>query len=73
MDSAQGGFVYPKGAAVPDIEFAVGNNTFRINASDFPLGPADGGMLFGGVQSRGNNEFDILGDSESPKPPLALR
>lgn len=62
MDDTQGGYVYPENATVPDVEFAVGNNMFKINASDFSLGPASGGMLFGGIQSRGTNGFDILGD-----------
>ena len=64
MDTSIGGWVYPAGAAVPDIEFAVGDTMFKINAADFPYGTATGGLLFGGIQSRGNNEFDILGDSE---------
>jgi len=65
MDSSQGGFVYPENATVPDVEIAVGKNTFKINAADFSLGPASAGMLFGGIQSRGSNPFDILGDGES--------
>jgi hypothetical protein len=64
MDSSQGGYVYPEDATVPDVEFAVGSNTYKINASDFSLGPAGDGMLFGGIQSRGSNNFDILGDGE---------
>jgi hypothetical protein len=64
MDSAQGGWVYPEGADVPDVEIAIGDNMFKINASDFPLGSATNGMLFGGIQSRGSNGFDILGDGE---------
>jgi hypothetical protein len=62
MDSTQGGYVYPESATVPDVEFAVGDKTFKINATDFSLGPASNGMLFGGIQSRGTNGFDILGD-----------
>ncbi|KIM76739.1 hypothetical protein PILCRDRAFT_640972 [Piloderma croceum F 1598] len=62
MDSTQGGFVYPEDATVPDVEIAVGDNTFKINATDFSLGSAGAGMLFGGIQSRGSNGFDILGD-----------
>ena len=65
MDSSQGGFVYPENATVPDVEIAVGDNTFKINAADFSLGSASAGMLFGGIQSRGSNTFDILGDGES--------
>lgn len=64
MDNSQGGYVYPEDADVPDVEFAVGENTFKINAADFAYGSASDGMLFGGIQSRGNNSFDIFGDGE---------
>ena len=33
-----------------------------MNPSDFAFGDAGNGMVFGGIQSRGNNPFDILGD-----------
>jgi len=62
MDTSIGGWVYPAGAAVPDIEFAVGDTMFKINAADFPYGNCDWRLCFGGIQSRGNNEFDILGE-----------
>jgi len=63
MDSSQGGYVYPSDATVPDVAFAVGDNLFKVNAADFALGdPGSDGMVFGGIQSRGNNPFDILGD-----------
>lgn len=65
MDSAQGGFVFPKDATVPDVAFAVGDNVFQINAADFAYGlPDSKGMLFGGIQNRGSNPFDILGDGK---------
>lgn len=63
MDSAQGGFVFPEDATVPDVALAVGDSMFTINAADFAYGTATNGMLFGGIQSRGDNPFDILGDS----------
>lgn len=62
LDNTQGGYVYPADAKVPDVEFAVGDVTFKVNAADFSLGDAGNGMLFGGIQSRGDNPFDILGD-----------
>lgn len=68
MDSSQGGYVYPSDAAVPDVEFAVGDTLFKVNADDFSLGDAGSGMLFGGIQSRGDNPFDILGDGELSIP-----
>ena len=64
LDDSQGGYVYPADATVPDVEFAVGKNMYKINATDFSLGPASDGMLFGGIQSRGTNNFDILGDGK---------
>ena len=64
MDSSRGGWLYPENAVVPDVEVAVGDKMFKIDASDFPLGSASNGMLFGGIQSRGTLSFDILGDGE---------
>lgn len=64
MDSSQGGYVYPSSATVPDVSFAVGDNLYKVNGADFAYGEAEGGMLFGGIQSRGSNPFDILGDGE---------
>jgi hypothetical protein len=62
FDQAQGGWKYPEDATVPTVEFAIGDNMYAINPKDFAFGPADGGFLFGGIQSRGNLTFDILGD-----------
>ncbi|KZP26455.1 acid protease, partial [Athelia psychrophila] len=62
LDQNQGGYGYPAGATVPDVEFAIGNLTFKVNTVDFSLGAASDGFLFGGIQSRGSNPFDILGD-----------
>ncbi|KAF7966518.1 hypothetical protein HWV62_38082 [Athelia sp. TMB] len=64
LDHLQGGYVYPADATLPDVEFAVGDATFKVNPADFSLGDAGNGMLFGGIQSRGGNPFDILGDGE---------
>jgi len=62
FDEQQGGWKYPENAEVPDVEFAIGDKLYKINAKDFPFGPAEGGYLFGGIQSRGDLTFDILGD-----------
>jgi len=62
MDQQQGGWVYPTNAKIPTVAFAVGNNMYTVNAADFAFGNAGNGMTFGGIQSRGNNPFDILGD-----------
>jgi len=62
FDQQQGGWKYPENAAVPDVEFAIGDKSYKVNAKDFPFGAADSGYLFGGIQSRGDLTFDILGD-----------
>ncbi|KAF8484353.1 aspartic peptidase domain-containing protein [Gautieria morchelliformis] len=62
LDAAQGGWVYPSDAQVPTVSFAVGNALYTVNPDDFAFGDAGNGMTFGGIQSRGNNPFDILGD-----------
>jgi hypothetical protein len=62
FDQSQGGWKYPENATVPDVQFAVGNQLYQLNSADFAFGPADTGYLFGGIQSRGDQNFDIFGD-----------
>ena len=62
FDQSQGGWKYPENATVPDLQFAIGDQLYQLNAADFPYGPADTGYLFGGIQSRGDLPFDIFGD-----------
>ncbi|KAJ6616644.1 acid protease [Mycena sp. CBHHK59/15] len=62
FDANQGGWMYPAGAALPTLAFAVGETMYTLSAADFPYGEAADGYVFGGVQSRGTNPFDILGD-----------
>jgi len=62
FDQNQGGWLYPAAATVPDVAFAIGGTMYTLNAADFPFGDAEDGFVFGGVQSRGTNPFDILGD-----------
>jgi len=62
LDNEQGGYVYPSDATVPAVQFAVGNQLFTVNPEDFAFGDAGNGETFGGIQSRGSNPFDILGD-----------
>ncbi|KAF7376729.1 Acid protease [Mycena sanguinolenta] len=62
FDSNQGGWMYPATSKVPSLAFAIGDTMYTLNAADFPYGEAEDGYLFGGVQSRGSNPFDILGD-----------
>jgi len=62
FDSNQGGWMYPATAKVPSLAFAIGDTMYTLNATDFAYGEAENGYLFGGIQSRGSNPFDILGD-----------
>jgi len=62
IDNSQGGYVYPSDAAVPAVQFAVGDQLFTVNPEDFAFSDAGNGETFGGIQSRGSNPFDILGD-----------
>lgn len=61
-DDQQGGWKYPSSATVPDVSFAVGDTLYKLNAADFGYGPADDGYTLGGIQSRGDLDFDIFGD-----------
>lgn len=47
---------------MPDVSFAVGDTLYTLNAADFGYGPADEGFTLGGIQSRGDQDFDIFGD-----------
>lgn len=65
-DSSQQGYVFPmstKAADLPEFKVAVGDNLFVIQAEDLAFAPADDNNWYGGVQSRGTNPFDILGDA----------
>ena len=61
-DDEQGGYKFPTDATVPDVEFAVGDALYKVNAKDIAFGDAGDGYMFGGIQSRGNLDFDIFGD-----------
>ena len=61
-DDEQGGYKFPTDATVPDVEFAVGDTLYKVNAKDIAFGDAGDGYVFGGIQSRGNLDFDIFGD-----------
>ncbi|PQK13192.1 hypothetical protein BB8028_0004g01230 [Beauveria bassiana] len=65
-DSQQQGYVFPlttKPKDLPEFQVAVGDNLFVIQPEDLAFAPADDKNWYGGVQSRGNNPFDILGDA----------
>ena len=48
---------------LPDLSVAVGGTEFAIQKQDLVFAPLDENRWYGGVQSRGENTFDILGDT----------
>lgn len=64
-DEEQQGYLFPtsvKAADLPTFSIAVGSNQFTIQPEDLAFTVASEGYWYGGVQSRGTNPFDILGD-----------
>ncbi|KAL1874408.1 hypothetical protein VTK73DRAFT_334 [Phialemonium thermophilum] len=60
------GYVIPtsvQASDLPDFSVAVGDKEFVIQKEDLLFAPADDNNWYGGVQSRGENPFDILGDT----------
>jgi hypothetical protein len=45
------------------VTFAVGDNQFAVQKEDLGFADAGNGMVYGGIQSRGDMTFDILGDT----------
>ncbi|KAK8198223.1 aspartic peptidase domain-containing protein [Phyllosticta capitalensis] len=65
-DNTQQGYVYPSDTAVdklPVVTFAVGDKQFTVQKEDLGFADAGNGMVYGGIQSRGDLDFDILGDT----------
>ncbi|KAL2130607.1 hypothetical protein VTI74DRAFT_6191 [Chaetomium olivicolor] len=48
---------------LPEFKIAVGDKDFVVQKEDLLFAPADDNYWYGGVQSRGENPFDILGDT----------
>lgn len=66
FDEKNQGWVFPIGTPVsrlPTVSFAVGDRLFEVQKEDYGFAPVGGGMQYGGIQSRGSNSFDILGDT----------
>lgn len=66
FDKKVQGWVFPIGTPVsklPTITVAVGEKQFEIQKEDFGFASVGGGMQYGGIQSRGDSKFDILGDT----------
>ncbi|KAL7940987.1 aspartic peptidase domain-containing protein [Trichoderma barbatum] len=65
-DDNQQGYVFPMStdvSSLPEFKVSVGNTQFAIQPEDLAFAPADDNNWYGGVQSRGSNPFDILGDA----------
>jgi len=59
------GYIIPNTVTVdqlPTFSVSVGDNQFVIQKEDILFSAADSSNWYGGVQSRGDNPFDILGD-----------
>ena len=65
-DSASQGFIFPDNTTadqLPVVTFAVGEKQFAVQKEDLGFAVAKPGFVYGGIQSRGNMTFDILGDT----------
>ncbi|KAK5124648.1 hypothetical protein LTR85_001361 [Meristemomyces frigidus] len=65
LNSQQQGYVFPTSTAtadLPTVEFAVGDTLFQVNKENFAFQDLGDGTYYGGIQSRGDQNFDIYGD-----------
>lgn len=66
-DKQQGGWLIPADGVAqrPDVSVAVGDKQITIEKEQLGWSGVDGdsSMVFGAIQSRGTNPFDILGDT----------
>lgn len=65
-DEQQQGYLFPSNTAVdklPVVAFDVGGREFAVQKEDLAFADANNGMTYGGIQSRGDLPFDILGDT----------
>jgi hypothetical protein len=65
-DSTQQGYLFPSNTTadkLPTVAFAVGTKLFNVQKEDLSFADAGNGMVYGGIQSRGSLDFDILGDT----------
>ena len=65
-DNTQQGYTFPSSTTadqLPVVTFAVGDQQFAVQKEDLAFADAGNGMVYGGIQSRGDLTFDILGDT----------
>jgi Eukaryotic aspartyl protease len=68
LSNEAGGYIFPASVPtdqLPSVTVDVGGKQFAIEKEHLAFAPADdaGKMVFGGIQSRGDMTFDILGDA----------
>lgn len=64
--SREQGYIFPSDTAVdklPVVSFDVGGKEFAVQKEDLAFASVGNGMTYGGIQSRGDLPFDILGDT----------
>lgn len=65
-DEQQQGYLFPSDTSLdnlPVVAFDVGGKEFAVQKEDLAFADAGNGMTYGGIQSRGDLSFDILGDT----------
>lgn len=63
-DANQGGYLFPSSTLpeqLPTVKLAIGDTFLTVHKDDISYADAGNGMSYGGIQSRGNMTFDILG------------
>lgn len=63
-NSTQQGYVFPStvtAAQLPKVGFQLNGQTFYLMPEDLAFADAGNGLTYGGVQSRGDENLDILG------------
>lgn len=64
-DESNQGYIIPSTVTLeelPEFKIDIGGKDFVIQKEDLIFAPVEGGSWYGGVQSRGDMTFDILGD-----------
>ena len=65
-DSDAQGYVYPTNTSIdqiPTVKFAVGDIEYEVLKSNLGYAEVGNGFTYGGIQSRGDLSFDVLGDT----------
>lgn len=60
------GYIFPTNTTLdqlPVVKFAVGDQEFAVQKEDLAYADVGGGFTYGGIQSRGDLSFDVLGDT----------